>query len=589
LEERCGNNLFISSLGDRQKAASYLSKALDVELTIAKESALFLNEQQQKKYWNNFNLNLQGIQSFCSRSDEAITISSGIFDFYLEAQGSILNSKKQLLAAASSSQDATVQKAYRDFMRNGSILFAEENLPISDRHIDTDSLREDVQQLEARLTRLGAEKLNIETRATVDWKDIGAALEPGEVAVAFSHFKYRGLNGWTDSVIYIAYVMPYGATHPDFIQLFEEKELKGLLNRAEMDPNLIYGYDPDFDDDEYQGREIWNLVWGKLNNYIEGSHHIYFSTTGLLSELNLAALPDGLDEMYRPMLVNRDMIQMVHAGNVVEKKQNNLGILKGPIVAFGGLNYDIDDDEWLAETGDQKTGTRGSGYFATDSTRSGFKYLPYTLSEVESLAGMAEEHSIPIKVYTGNSGLEEQYRQLAGESSPQILHLATHAAFLEDAEMDTEVLGAEKYQYNAQKDPMYRSRLMLSGANRTLKGDAIPEGVLDGVLTAQDVSTILLPNTELVVLSACETGVGDYDASEGVYGLQRAFQAVGIDNLVMTLFEINDAATSVFMQSFYEQLFEGKSYHEAMRITQIRMIESRYNQPVNWAGIILLQ
>jgi CHAT domain-containing protein len=91
------------------------------------------------------------------------------------------------------------------------------------------------------------------------------------------------------------------------------------------------------------------------------------------------------------------------------------------------------------------------------------------------------------------------------------------------------------------------------------------------------------------VLSACKTGVGEYDASEGVYGLQRAFSSVGVDNLMITLMDVNDASTARFMQSFYEKLFAGNDYYEAFRATQLEMNNSQYAQPANWAGILLLQ
>ncbi len=101
----------------------------------------------------------------------------------------------------------------------------------------------------------------------------------------------------------------------------------------------------------------------------------------------------------------------------------------------------------------------------------------------------------------------------------------------------------------------FRSGLLFAGANYAWTGKPI-EGIEDGILTAYEVSNMYLPNTKLVVLSACETALGDIEGSEGVYGLQRAFKIAGVKNLVMSLWKVPDEATSEFMQTFYKNLFQ---------------------------------
>ena len=122
-----------------------------------------------------------------------------------------------------------------------------------------------------------------------------------------------------------------------------------------------------------------------------------------------------------------------------------------------------------------------------------------------------------------------------------------------------------------------------------LRGSPPPKGVQDGVLTANDVSTVLLPNTHLVVLSACNTGRGEDRTSEGVYGLQRAFQSVGVDHILMSLEEVDDRATAAFMKRFYTYILEGQGYHASFRKTQQDMIRSgQFSHPRYWAAFILL-
>jgi CHAT domain-containing protein len=111
----------------------------------------------------------------------------------------------------------------------------------------------------------------------------------------------------------------------------------------------------------------------------------------------------------------------------------------------------------------------------------------------------------------------------------------------------------------------------------------------DGILTAYEVSNLYLPNTRLVVLSACETGLGDIQGSEGVYGLQRAFKMAGVQNLIMSLWKVPDVETAEFMEIFYSNLFDGKSVNNAFYLAQTQMKNKYRAEPYKWAAWILVQ
>ncbi len=130
--------------------------------------------------------------------------------------------------------------------------------------------------------------------------------------------------------------------------------------------------------------------------------------------------------------------------------------------------------------------------------------------------------------------------------------------------------------------------MALSGANNAWKGKPI-KGVEDGILTSYEVSNMYLPNTKLAVLSACETGLGDIQGSEGVYGLQRAFKMAGVENLVMSLWKVDDAATSEFMQEFYKNLFTKQTISTAFYNAQTIMKNKYRNDPYRWAAWVLIR
>jgi CHAT domain-containing protein len=130
--------------------------------------------------------------------------------------------------------------------------------------------------------------------------------------------------------------------------------------------------------------------------------------------------------------------------------------------------------------------------------------------------------------------------------------------------------------------------LILAGARKAWAGEAIPDNVEDGILLAEEIAAMDLSGTDLVVLSACETGLGDI-TSEGVFGLQRAFKKAGVNTLIMSLWQVHDNATSLFMQTFYKHWLDGKSKHKAFAMAQKTMQEHQdYSNPYYWAAFIML-
>jgi CHAT domain-containing protein len=134
-------------------------------------------------------------------------------------------------------------------------------------------------------------------------------------------------------------------------------------------------------------------------------------------------------------------------------------------------------------------------------------------------------------------------------------------------------------------NPLLRSGLALAGANTWLKRDTLPEEAEDGILTAEDVSGMNLSNTEIVVLSACQTALGEVIIGEGVFGLQRAFVLSGAQTLIMSLWKVPDEQTKELMIDFYKRLLSCKPRAEALRESQLAMKE-KYPNPYFWGAFI---
>jgi CHAT domain-containing protein len=185
--------------------------------------------------------------------------------------------------------------------------------------------------------------------------------------------------------------------------------------------------------------------------------------------------------------------------------------------------------------------------------------------------------------------------------SPRILHLATHGFFLPDQQPElrdvapglggdpigsaAEGFGAGRLSGPGMEDPMLRSGLALAGANTWLKAGHLPEEAEDGLLTAEDVTGLDLLATELVVLSACDTGLGQIHVGEGVFGLRRAFVLAGARTLVMSLWKVPDDQTRELMEDFYGRLLAGEGRAQALRQAQLAM-KAKYPDPFYWGAFI---
>jgi CHAT domain-containing protein len=218
--------------------------------------------------------------------------------------------------------------------------------------------------------------------------------------------------------------------------------------------------------------------------------------------------------------------------------------------------------------------------------------LPGTQIEAETVSRLLKGQHWDVGLYTQETALEERVK---GVQSPRLLHLATHGFFESDQERKPKDLaeGLGEERASGLEDPMLRSGLYLTGANRTLEGKTTPADMDDGVLTAYEATQINLQGTELVVLSACETGLGESQNGEGVFGLRRALQEAGAEAVLMSMWSVPDQETQELMTLFYQKWLGGKDKHEALREAQSEMratAKARYgrDQAYYWGAFVLV-
>jgi CHAT domain-containing protein len=222
-------------------------------------------------------------------------------------------------------------------------------------------------------------------------------------------------------------------------------------------------------------------------------------------------------------------------------------------------------------------------------------YLDGTMKEVEKIRKIGNHKGITAIVIAGNEAIEESIKNLYGKSSPDVIHIATHGFFFPDVRKNYNKIGLKAsgervtQGFRSSDNPLMRSGLAFAGANHAWEGEKIPPDVDDGILTAYEVSNMYIPNTELVVLSACETGLGEIKGSEGVFGLQRSFKMAGSDYILMSLWQIPDYQTLELMDHFYTEWLSGKAIQEALRVAQDFMKSKYPLQPFMWAAFVLVR
>ncbi|MBI4649345.1 MAG: CHAT domain-containing protein [Bacteroidia bacterium] len=272
----------------------------------------------------------------------------------------------------------------------------------------------------------------------------------------------------------------------------------------------------------------------------------------------------------------------------------------------------------------------GIEYSTDTSTHKLWQYLSGTLTEAEGIKNKLESGKVPVALYTGKNATEESFKQLFGSNQtlsvpnnsgadrslqPSILHIATHGFFYPDPQghlakgsaiskdVDSEysnlagqsetmlafrggTTGFGLWQFVKNKNPLMRSGLVMAGANNVWNQRFVGQGE-DGVLTAQEVTQLDMRKTQLVVMSACETGLGEIKGSEGVYGLQRAFKMAGVKYIIMSLWQVPDKETEEFMTMFYTKFLKQKDIRKAFSETQAEM-RKKYD-PYYWGAFVLIE
>ena len=548
-------------LENYEKADSLIIESnLNVERQVI-QSGFFMSEKEREQFLKNIvSYYFSTFSSYYfNRKNKKSSIIENCYNNELIIKGLLLRSNIAMRQAVTNSNDNVIIELFNNYLNNGRVYLKLQELAIEERFMDIDSLSELINNQEKELFKSEVFK-NHQKFEELDWEKVQNNLKINEVSIEFCSFNYYN-SELTDSILYCALLVTPECEYPEMIYLCEEKQLDSVFNTYnEQNPEYF--------------TKLYNLIISPLDSILQGSETIYFSPSGLLNNVSFTALKNS-DNKYLGDLYN--LVQLSSTALVATEKEDFIFDKTWNTAIFGGANFGIDS------LGKEKP----------------FEYLNGTYNEATEIQNILKSKSANQTTYIKLAFTEEAFKKLAETKSPEIIHIGTHGFYNPDSteiskkvkstfiEMDFNRGTEETYVFS--ENPLLRSGLAMADANKYWSGNKPIFSGEDGVLTAYEISHTYLGNTNLVVLSACQTGLGEIKGTEGVFGLQRAFKMAGVDYLLMSLWSVPDEQTKELMTEFYQNFINGKEIREAFKLAQNKLKTKYPNEPYYWAGFVLVE
>lgn len=519
-----------SQLNDEDNLTVYLEQLFKRAKTDFLAQFPRLDSTGQVDYWNELYSDLftKTLPNLCTKYANK-SIHQLTYDGILMSKGILLESDVRFRHELRNNEDPSY------FERYTQIEEARKNIDIN-----TDSL--DFEEQKLRMDFIKNSNYLDGFKAT--WKDVRAALADNEVAIEFILSPLSKSN----DLIYSAMIISNDWESPRFINLFSKK----VLDNIDIE-------------DFYNTTNLSSILWEPILNQIGEANVIYFSPAGELYNVSIENLPLPLEDPTNSSSISYMsdkylLIRLNSTRDIISKSLRNFVV---SATLFEDMNYDGTVTSSNASIQNKNT-KRGNDY------RSGFRPLPGTKIELENINNALSSTGIDISTYTKDNGTKHSFMEMSGDS-PSIIHIATHGYYNNSHESNISALDC--------------SGLVFSGFNLYMDKK---KKITNGCLTASEISQMDLYNTDLAVLSACQTGLGKIEA-DGVFGLQRGFKMAGVNSLMMSLWEVDDDATQLLMTEFYRNYVNGMTKMDALLNAQkVVRVTPGFEDPEYWAAFILL-
>lgn len=535
-------------IGKIDEAKTLFDFVIEKNLKFAFDFFPSLSENEKGKLWDRIRPKVLKFYAFAA-SQNTDDLNGKMYNLHIATKGILLSTSTKIKDAILKSGNKELIAQYLNWLDKKadlSKLYTYSKEELAAEKINLDSLEKVTNDQEKALSlKSDVFKSGVKMEITT-FNNIASALAETEAAIEIVN--YKKFNGiLTDSSQFAIMLLSKSRPFPSMVVLKNGLDLE----------KKFYNYYKNAIKNKLEDKVSFSKYWQKADSLIGNKKRVYLSLDGIYNQISINGLKD-INGKY--ILDKYDIYITSNTKYISNIKQGETKKLQSKVASLIGFpNY----------------GTLGT-----------VAPLPGTLIEVNNLNSLLLSSGFKTTTYLKNDANEAKIKNLV---SPSILHIATHGFFLQDADQneDGKTLGIESDK--AKENPLLRSGLMLAGAEATIKGIDTKEvkSADNGILTAFEAMNLNLDKTELVVLSACETGLGDIKGGEGVYGLQRAFQVAGANSLIMSLWKVDDAASQLLMTLFYKNWLKTNNKYQSFIAAQ-KELKLKYKEPYFWSAFILV-
>ena len=510
-----------------------------------------LSEREKAKYWNTIKADFEFYNTLAfSNLDDFKDLAGKVYNYQLLTKALLLSSSIKIRERILNSTDTELKAQYNTWLQKKEMLTVALSMSteqLTENNIEPISLQQEVERLEKALSQRSELFGQSFESKRISFDDVRKSLKPNEVAVEMVRYRYFS-HDFTDSVIYAALYLKQNTSKPKAILLKDGKRMETRFFKYYR--NAITG--------RIRDEISYGIFWKPIQDEIGQAATIYLSADGIYNQINLEAIPTP-DGKY--VIDNANIVLVSNSKDMYLRKiTGTLSLPENTASMFGNPTF-----------------------YLTASTNNSIASLPGTEKEVNQVQFMLKQKGWVTAEFVENSASEENIKEI---NSPKIFHIATHGFYrpTEQVTLEDELEGNEAA---LNQNPLLRTGLLLKGAGDLMEKTEYNYNMENGILTAYEAMNLNLDKTDLVVLSACETGLGDLEAGEGVYGLQRAFLVAGAKVLIMSMFKVDDEATQKLMLIFYQKWLNSGNLRQSF-IDAKKELRIDYQDPIYWGAFMMI-
>lgn len=534
---------------DFKKAKKLIEESLANYENFIKEFFPALSEREKAKYWNTIKGDFEFYNTLAfSNLEDFKDLTRKVYDYQLLTKALLLSSSIKIREKILNSTDEDLKNTYRLWLQNKEMLTLALSMgpqQLLENEIDPIALTQEVERLEKYLSEQSELFSQGFDNKKITSDDIRKVLKPNEVAVEMIRFRYFN-HTFTDSIVYAALYIRNEFKQPKAVVLQDGKKMEG--RNFKFYRNAMQNKIPD--------NNSYNVYWKPIEKEIGLASTIYLSADGVYNLINLEALatPDG-----KYILDNANIVLVSNTKDIYLNKVKSKNAAENSAFMFGNPEF----------------------YLA--SAEGAIPPLPGTEKEISQLQFLLKQKGWQATEYLEKNATEEKIKEL---NNPKIFHIATHG-FYKPADQATTTDEMAENEAILTQNPLMRTGLLLKGAGDLMDKTDFNFNMENGILTAYEAMSLTLDKTDLVVLSACETGLGQVEAGEGVFGLQRSFLVAGAKVLVMSMFKVDDEATQKLMLKLYQKWLNSGNLRQSF-IDAKKELRVEYPEPIYWGAFIMI-